>query len=133
MSPNNIGFMNNRGIALRELGRFADAMKDFDEAIQLAPNYAYAYGSKAWLLATADDQDFIDADKAVDLAKTACELTKWKEDDLLGTLAAAYARQGDYEQAKKWLNSAMAIDPDKYPVLRQAMKKSFERESAYTK
>lgn len=131
--PNNIGFMNNRGIAARELGQFEDALKDFDNAIKLAPNYAYAYGSKAWLYATAKDKKYRDAEKAVSLAKTACELTKWKEDDLLGTLAAAYGRAGEYDQAKKWLKSAVTINPAKYPELRQAMKKSFESGKAFTK
>ena len=133
MSPNNIGFMNNRGIASRELGQFDEALKDFDEAIKLAPNYAYAYGSKAWLFATAKDKSQWDAEKAVSLAKTACELTKWKEDDLLGTLAAAYARAGDFEQAQRWLKSAITINPDKYPELRQAMKRSFDQKMAFAR
>lgn len=131
LNPNNIGFMNNRGIASRELGNYADALKDFDEAIKLAPNFAYGYGSKAWLLATARDEKFIDGKKALSLAKTACELTKWKEDDLLGTLAAAYARVGDFEQARKWLTTAITINPRKYPKLRAEMKKSFEAEKPF--
>lgn len=132
MSPNNIGFINNRGIASRELGNFDSALKDFDQAIKLAPNYAYAYGSKAWLYATAKDNSHLNGEKAVSLAKTACELTKWKEDDLLGTLAAAYARTGDFDQARRWLRSAITIDPNKYPELRQAMKQSFDSNKAYT-
>lgn len=133
LNPNNIGFMNNRGIASRELEDYDAALKDFNQAIKLAPNYAYAYGSKAWLLATARNKEYIDAEESISLAKTACELTKWKEDDLLGTLAAAYARNGEFEQARKWLKSAMTINPDKYPDLRQAMKKSFDANSAYTR
>lgn len=132
MSPNNIGFINNRGIASRELGEFEDALKDFDEAIKLAPNYAYAYGSKAWLFATASDDKHLNGELAVSLAKTACELTKWKEDDLLGTLAAAYARVGDFDQAKRWLKSAITINPDKYPEMRQSMQKAFDSGKAYT-
>lgn len=133
LKPNNIGFLNNRGIAYRELGDFENALKDFNEAIELAPNYAYAYGSKAWLLSTASDEKYIDGKKAVELAKTACELTKWKEDDLLGTLAAAYARVGDFEQAKKWLKSAVTIDPGKYPEMRKKMLDSFEDNKPFTK
>ncbi len=132
INPNNIGFLNNRGIVQRELGDYENALQDFDKAISLAPNYAYAYGSKAWMYATASDEKIVDGAKAVALAKTACELTKWKEDELLGTLSAAYGRTGDYDQARKWLRSAMTINPEKYLELRISMKKSFDAEQAFT-
>ncbi|MEC9092128.1 MAG: tetratricopeptide repeat protein [Planctomycetota bacterium] len=133
LSPNNIGFMNNRGIASRELGQYSEALQDFDEAIKLAPRYAYAYGSKAWLYATAKNPDFTDGKKAISFATRACELTKWKEDELLGTLAAAYGREGHYSQAQKWLKSAVAINPDKYQELRQAMKHSFDLNAPFAR
>lgn len=133
MNPTNIGFINNRGIARRELGQYEEALEDFNQAIKLAPNYAYAYGSKAWLYATASDEKFRDGEQAVNLAKTACELTKWKEDDLLGTLAAAYARQGDFGEARKWLKSAMTINPNKYPELREAMQAAFDADKPFTR
>ena len=50
----------------------------------------------AWLLATAEQAQFRNAAKAVELARRACELTKYRQPFLLDTLAAAYAAVGRF-------------------------------------
>jgi Flp pilus assembly protein TadD len=75
------------------------ALADFDEAIRLAPNDSEAYRARAWIWATCPDANHRDGQRAVRSARTACELSGWKDARCLGTLAAAYAEPGDYDSA----------------------------------
>jgi hypothetical protein len=44
------------------------------------------------------------------LATKACELTKWQQWNCIGTLAAAYAEAGDFQQAIKYEKQAMSTE-----------------------
>ena len=46
---------NNRGAAKAALGRYDDALADYDEAVRLKPDYAYAYYNRG---AANDDAIF---------------------------------------------------------------------------
>lgn len=53
----------------------------------------------AWSFATCPDASLRDGKRAVQLAAHACELTQYKRTVFLGTLAAAYAEAGRFEEA----------------------------------
>jgi len=53
----------------------------------------------AWIRATAPDSRLRNGAEAVKLAEQACKLTEFKDPQLIGTLAAAYAEAGQFEQA----------------------------------
>jgi hypothetical protein len=88
----------------RDVGQ---AIANFGRAIEVDPTNPAAYNQLAWLLATADQPTVRDGPRAVQLALKACELSQWKNAAMLDTLAAAYARQGDYLKAVEWEQKAI--------------------------
>ena len=51
--------------------------------------------------------DFRNGKRAVELALRACELSHWKNLNFYDTLAAAYARVGDFENVVKYQQKAL--------------------------
>ncbi|MGA2243201.1 MAG: hypothetical protein ABSH11_14345 [Verrucomicrobiota bacterium] len=60
---------------------------------------ATANNNLAWSLATASDPHLRNGDEAVRLGERACQLTRYKEAVMIGTLAAAYAEAGRWNDA----------------------------------
>jgi len=108
LDPNLTKIYVCRGSAYSEKGDYDKAILDCSQAILLNPEFARAYNNFAWLMATCPQATFRDGRKAVEYATKACDLTQWKEPFTLGTLAAACAEAGDFENAVKWENQQLA-------------------------
>jgi len=89
----------NRGNAWRNKADYNRAIADYTKTIEVDPNYAEAYNKLAWLKATCPDNTYRDGVRAVELAKKAVELKEAYY--TLGTLAAAYAEAGRFQDATK--------------------------------
>ena len=91
---------------------YGDAIRNYQEALRLDPDFAEAHNNLAWLYATCDDRKYRDPKAALDHAQRAVDLTQGKEGGVMDTLAEAYFANGDYQQAVEIQKKALALDPD---------------------
>jgi Tfp pilus assembly protein PilF len=97
--PNDLPTQLNLASVLPHLGRTSEAITHFNHALELDPNSIEALNNLAWLLSTCPEPQTRNGTRAVELAKHGCALTSSKAPFLLGTLAAAYAEAGRFDDA----------------------------------
>ncbi len=95
--------------ALTHLGRVPEAVLHLNEALRLEPDSPNILNNLAWLLATSPDPNVRDGKRAVELAERACKLTQYKKTIMMGTLAAAYAEAGRFDDAVATSQTACAL------------------------
>ena len=94
---------------LPHLGRTAEAVTHLKTALQNCPDTPDAMNNLAWTLATSSDAELRDGAQAVKHAERACELTHYRETMMVGTLAAAYAEAGRFDEAISAAQKACAL------------------------
>ncbi|MCA9063914.1 MAG: tetratricopeptide repeat protein [Planctomycetaceae bacterium] len=110
-NPRYADALGNRSYALRLQRNYTAAVADLNAAIEIAPTMFEASNDLAWILATCPEDGVRDGKRAVEMALKACALTEYKEWNALDTLAAAYAESGDFDEAKRWIGTALPISP----------------------
>ncbi|MFO1063164.1 MAG: hypothetical protein U0892_04760 [Pirellulales bacterium] len=129
----NWAVLRQRGDAKLSVGEHAEAIRDYERALEILDSPKDAAANKAdaeddqavlndtdmkaekagvlnnlaWVLATSPKDDVRDGKRSVELGKRACELTEFKEAHILSTLAAGYAETGDFEKAREWSQKAV--------------------------
>lgn len=110
--PRNSSAIRSRADTLLGMGRHAEAIKDYERALELGiENPSLKSGilnNLAWVLATSPDDSLRNGKRSIALATEAGTLSDYKEPHILSTIAAAYAEIGDFESAIEW--SKKAID-----------------------
>ena len=104
----------DRADAWRQLGRYAEALSDYADAVREDKEEPAGYAGQAWIWATCPDPEFRDGQRAVksalkayrmgDIMALAIDRETGKIDSdssIFATLAAAYAEVGKFDKARK--------------------------------
>ena len=96
-NPRNTYAYSSRGIAYGDKGQYDQAISDFTKALEIEPRNYGAKNGLAWLLATCPDARYREGAEAVELAQEVAEICP--KAFCFGTLAAAYAEAGKFDDA----------------------------------
>ena len=133
LDPNNTSSILARAGAFEAKGDYRSALADFRRTLERFPRSAQAHNSLAWFLATCPEALYRNGAEALALAKTACDLTRWKDPAVLDTLAAACAENGDFDRALMHQKQALALldpnDPNREGM--EERRDLFQRKEAY--
>ncbi len=102
--------------ALRDSRQFSAARDAYREVMKEVPS-PVVMNNLAWLLATAEDQAVRDGQAALELAEKAATATQRTSARILGTLAAAQAEVGRFQEALATLDEAIRLATEKEPGL----------------
>jgi len=112
-------------LALDASGQGAKAIPEYREAVRLSPGSALYMNDLAWALATNPDEKVRDIKEAVRLAEDACRLSEGNEPRFFGTLDAAYAGAGRFDEAITTANKTreLALAAGQQQIAQQAEKR----------
>jgi tetratricopeptide (TPR) repeat protein len=120
LAPNDADAHTQRGNLAAERGDFNQALSDLRRAVALDPKWAEAYRSLAWLHATCPDPRFRDPEQAIAAAEQAAKLSAPDDCFILDALAVAHASAGNFVEADRIAEQAIATAPPEYAdMLRQ--------------
>jgi Flp pilus assembly protein TadD len=101
------------GASLLEQGRTAEAIREFENALQLRPDLLTVSNNLAWLLATTPEAGLRDPAGAIAAGENAALMTGHADPAVLDTLAAAYASAGRFSDAVRTIEQAIGISRER--------------------
>lgn len=127
-NPKEIALYDKRGDAYyasgdreRAAGDYQTAARMYREQIAADPKDWVALGGSAWMLATCPDGLFRGGDKAAEYARRACDLAAQQSPSCLDTMAAADAESGNFYDAIKSEQDALAQTKGENPEYRKRL------------
>jgi len=133
LEPDSPVYCRARAHLLDEVGRWQEARSDYLTLLRRTPLDPEADSDFAWLLSTCPDESIRDGKKAVMLATQACEVSGWTNLTYIGTLAAACAELGDFENAVHYQEKVVSAPGETERVRKEELRrlKLFERHEPY--
>jgi hypothetical protein len=109
---------------------FRQAIVSYERAIEDDPGFPWSFNNLAWILATCPDKSLRNGSRAISLARAALCLAGRPYWGFVGTLAAAYAENGDFEKAVRLMEKAVDLaPPEKRERERQVLQSLRERQT----
>jgi Flp pilus assembly protein TadD len=96
-------------VARTLMGQSAAAVQHYRQALQIEPDWIVAMNDLAWIYATSPNNDVRNGAEALRLAERARDLSGGKEARYWGTLDAAYADNGRFEEAIRAAEQARSL------------------------
>ena len=128
LNPRLADAYKGRGAIYIKKEQYDRAISDYNKVLELNPSDYEAHNNLSWILATSKTVGLRNGKKALELALKACELSNWENPSFFDTLAAAYARVGDFNNAVKWQVKALESPKlNKNPEAQQRLKFYKER------
>ena len=126
IEPDYVEALNELGLVLSREGRIEEAIACYRESLQRKPDQPGVLNNLAWYLATSETEKTRDGAQAIRLATRACELMKYADANFLGTLAAAFAEAGRFDEAAQTVQKAagMALSSGQKELLRDLKEQS---------
>ncbi|HEX3600480.1 MAG TPA: tetratricopeptide repeat protein [Lacipirellulaceae bacterium] len=113
--PNDFGALFARADCFFSAGEDRKAIAEYEHLLKLKPSVLrkmVVYNNLAYILAASPDDGVRDGKRAVDFAETAQLLQETPSQDVLDTLAAAYAEAGQFDRAIEAENKAIKLAPE---------------------
>ena len=107
--PGNLALLRGKADMFLMYGKWSEAIAAYEMILQDHPNDSGTLNNFAWLLATSPDDSVRVGEKSLKLATQAAEKTNYRESYILSTLAAAYAENGQFDEALAWSEKAVAM------------------------
>jgi tetratricopeptide (TPR) repeat protein len=101
LQPDNIEVHNIVGTVLVQQGRVREGAEEWRKVLAIDPDNGNAMSNLAWVFATSPDDSLRDGAKAVQLAEQALRISGRRIPIIFRTLAAAYAENGQFSEARK--------------------------------
>jgi tetratricopeptide (TPR) repeat protein len=116
------------------VGRYKPAIADMRQLLAQNLQDVQTLNGLGWIFATCPDPSIVNPAWAMRYAQRAVELTAWTDPDLIDTLAAAYARSGDFTRAVEWEQAAidMKTSQDEVRSSMESRLRLFNKKQAFT-
>ena len=106
---------------------FGNAAVHWEESLTEEPNQIDLLNNVAWIMSNRENESVFDPSKAVTYALKACELTEFKQPEVLDTLMGAYAAKGDFNSAIEAGEKALELEGiAEKPELKQKIQKNID-------
>jgi tetratricopeptide (TPR) repeat protein len=120
---------------LQRTGNTGEAVAQYRRLVAQQPDLVEPLNNLAWLLATSGSDTIRNGADAVQFAERACRLTQFKETLPVGTLAAAYAEAGRFQEAiataQKAIELASAAGNSQFAAVNQQLLRLYRAGRAY--
>jgi tetratricopeptide (TPR) repeat protein len=138
INPHNVNIQLEVGNYMMDQRKWAEALASFQAALSTSPNDIDLLERYAWILATCPTQSLTNGEKALALAERLALRRKYTKPQELRcgtTLAAAYARVGQFDRAlevaNKYAGWAKTMKDSSYLRRLQAMVQSFQGKTPF--